>query len=166
MSASWYTALEHVERCQERTLHTPWVSSLNHDGIQQLHIPSWSPGKEPRPCFTQTHQWAESVCSRPLGASEEEGQDGNWNPIYLARLTRTFCPSLSGVPLSPSSVRSPSSKSCKSYTEIKKGGGIKKKFENVFYYYLKLLALVLHTSIWSTCMHAQLLRGFWLFVTP
>ena len=47
------------------------------------------------------------------------GADGNWNPIYLAKLTRAFCPSLSGIPLSPSSVRSPSSKSCKSYTDRK-----------------------------------------------
>ena len=116
MSASWYTALENIERHQEMTLHTPWVSSLNHDGVQQLYVPSTNPGKGPRPCFTPAHRWAGSACSRPIGAMKEEEQDGNWN---LARLTRAFCPSLSGIPLSPISVRSPSFKSCKSYTDRK-----------------------------------------------
>ena len=119
MSASWYTALENTERCQERTLHTPWVLSLNRDGIQQLQVPSRTPGKGPKPCFTQPNP-VSGVCvltsTRSRGG---EGHDGNWNPTYLARLTRAFCPSLSGVPLSPISVRSPFSKSCKSYTDRK-----------------------------------------------
>ena len=58
---------------------------------------------------------------------EEEGQDGNWNPIYLARLTRALCPSLSGVPLSPIKVWSPSSRSHKSYVEKEKGKRIRFK---------------------------------------
>ena len=76
-------------------------------------------GKGQDPASHRPTQWAGSVCLCPLGSVEEEGKDGNWNPIYLARLTRAFCPSLSGVPLSPISVRSPSSKSCKSYTDRK-----------------------------------------------
>ena len=76
---------------------------------------------------------------------EKEGQDGNLNPIYLARLIQTFCPPLSVVPLSPISVRSLSSKDCKSYMEIEKGEML--KILNVFYYHLKLLVLVPHTSI-------------------
>ena len=76
-------------------------------------------GKGQDPASNRPTQWAGSVCLCPLGSVEEEGKDGNWNPIYLARLTRAFCPSLSGVPLSPISVRSPSSKSCKSYTDRK-----------------------------------------------
>ena len=77
-------------------------------------------GKGPDPASHRSSQWAGSVCSRPLGAVEEEGQDGNWNPIYLARLTRAFCPSLSGVPPSPVTVRSLSFKFCKSCMEIEK----------------------------------------------
>ena len=44
-----------VERHQEKTLCTPWVSCLNHDDVQQLHVHSKSPWKEPRPYFTQAH---------------------------------------------------------------------------------------------------------------
>ena len=108
------------QRCQEKTLHTPWALSLNDDGIQQLQVHSRSPGKGLRPASHRPTWWVGSECSRTLGAVEEEGQDGNWNPIYLARLTRAFCPSLSGVPRSPISVRSFSFKSCKSYMEIEK----------------------------------------------
>ena len=84
-------------------------------------------GKGQDPASHRPTRWAGSACSRPLGGAEEEGQDGNWNPIYLARLTRAFCPSLSGVPRSPISVRSFSFKSCKSYMEIEKEKKKKKR---------------------------------------
>ena len=83
--------------------------------------------KNQDPASHRPTQWAGSAWLHPLGSMEEEGQDGKWNPIYLARLTRAFCPSLSGVPLSPITVWSPSSRSCKSYVEKEKGKSIRLK---------------------------------------
>ena len=126
MSASWYMALENVERHQERTLHTPWSHLwIMTASSNPMFIPR-AQGKDQDPASHRPSRWVGSECSRPLGAAEEEGQDGNWNPIYLARLTRAFCPSLSGVPQSPILVISFSFKSCKSYVEIEK----EKKKEN------------------------------------
>ena len=92
-----------------------WWCPTTPGSFQRVH------GKNQDPASYRPTQWARSVCSWPLGAVEGEGEDGNWNPIYLARLTRAFCPSLSGVPLSPITVWSPSSRNCKSYVEIEKG---------------------------------------------
>ena len=89
--------------------------------IPRVHRKNQDPAS-PRPT-----RWVGSACSHPLGAMEEERKDGNWNPIYLARLTRAFCPSLSGVPLSPIKVWSPSSRSHKSYVEKEKGKRIRFK---------------------------------------
>ena len=76
-------------------------------------------GKRQDPASHRPTWWVGSACSHPLGASEEEGQDGNWNPTYLARLTWAFSPSLSGVPPSPLTITS-SFKLCKSCMEIEK----------------------------------------------
>ena len=94
-----------------------WITMVSNNSM-------FIPGAQERdhgPASHRPTQWVGSACSRPLGVAEEEGQDGNWNPIYLARLTRAFCPPLSVVPRSPIIVRSPSSRSCKSYMETEKG---------------------------------------------
>ena len=97
------------------------MMSNNSMFIPRVHRKNQDPAS-PRPTW-----WEGSACSCPLGAVEEEGQDGNWNPIYLARLTRAFCPSLSRVPLSPIKVWSPSSRNHKSYVEKEKGKRIRFK---------------------------------------
>ena len=114
-------ALENVERHQERTFHIPWVSSLNHNGVQQLQVPSISPGKGPRPCFILPHP-VSGFCVL-MSPRSRGGRGAGWQlkPHLPGEADPAFCPSLSRVPLSPISVRSPSSKICKSYTD-RKGG--------------------------------------------
>lgn len=89
--------------------------------IQMMFIPKPRKWSRTSASLSTDTQWGVCAVATPRSKPKRHVQNDHQNGIYLARLTRAFCPPLSVAPRSPITVRSPSSKSSKSY--IEKPGG-------------------------------------------